>query len=64
MIGSLFLSHAQEWNPPLHEPHMREAITREPGGESVPIRVIHVPTSIHMSMPHHKAGGRKGTTQL
>ncbi|CAE7341938.1 unnamed protein product [Symbiodinium necroappetens] len=44
-----------EWNPPLHEPHMREAITREPGGESVPIRVIHVPTSIHMSMPHHKA---------
>ncbi|CAE7220593.1 unnamed protein product [Symbiodinium pilosum] len=44
-----------EWNPPLNAPHMREAISREPGGDDIPIRVIHVPTAIHMSMPHHKA---------
>ena len=43
----------------MNAPHMREAITREPGGDSIPIRVIHVPTEIHMSMPHHKVGEKR-----
>ncbi|CAJ1427189.1 unnamed protein product [Effrenium voratum] len=44
-----------EWNPVFGAPLMHEEITREPGAESVPIRIIQVPTTVHMSMPHAKA---------
>ncbi|CAE8638435.1 unnamed protein product [Polarella glacialis] len=44
-----------EWNPPVGVEPIHEVIERVPGGESVPIRVIRVPTAVHMSMPHHKA---------
>lgn len=44
-----------EWNPVFNAAAIHEEIQREPGMETVPIRVIQVPTSIHMSMPHHKA---------
>ncbi|CAK8986010.1 unnamed protein product [Durusdinium trenchii] len=44
-----------EWNPVFNAAAIHEEIQREAGAESVPIRVIQVPTSVHMSMPHHKA---------
>ena len=46
----------------MHENHMKTTTKMHfvylcvwPPQESVPIRVIQVPTKIHMSMPHHKA---------
>jgi len=44
-----------EWNPVFNVAAIHEEIQREPGMETVPIRVIQVPTAVHMSMPHHKA---------
>lgn len=44
-----------EWNPPLGALPIHMEVQRSPCTEAVPIRVVRVPTSVHMSMPHHKA---------
>jgi len=45
-----------EWNPPVGKAPIAEVIGRAPGTEAtVPIRVIRVPTAVHMTLPHHKA---------
>merc|ERR1712232_149455 len=46
-----------EWNPPLSNAALADAIEREPGAASsaVPVRVIRVPPEMHMRIPHHKA---------
>jgi len=45
-----------EWNPPVGRPAIAEVIERAPGtAASVPIRVIRVPSAVHMRLPHHKA---------
>lgn len=45
-----------EWNPPLGAAPIADVIERAEGTkDAVPIRVIRVPTEVHMSLPHHKA---------